>query len=345
MKKKLLQTINGQKQNIPPIWFMRQAGRYLLEYRNIRKKVDSFLELCYNPILATEVTLQPINRFDLDAAIIFADILVIPHSLGINLTFKENEGPILEQLTIDKINKLEKNINKIDNILNPIYQTIENVKQKLSKEKTLIGFCGAPWTIATYMINGKTSKDHIEAKKFAMQYPNEMKNLISIITEASANYLIKQIDHGCDLVQIFDSWSNILDENNFEEYCIKPVAKIVKKVKEKYPNVPIIGFPKGCGAFYKNYATKTKVDVLSIDWAIPFDFAKSLQNETIIQGNLDPVRLLVGGQALHEGVLNILDNFNDKPFIFNLGHGILPTTPIKNVETMINLIRTYNKGN
>lgn len=343
MTQKLLQTINGQPQNAPPIWFMRQAGRYLLEYRNIRKNVDSFLQLCYTPKLATEVTLQPINRFDLDAAILFADILLIPHSLGRSLTFEEKKGPLLNPITLDSMNDLEKNLNKIDETLNPIYETVNSVRSKLSKNKTLIGFCGAPWTVATYMIAGKSSKDHFESKLFAFQNPKEMEYLLDILVQASAAYLIKQVEAGCDALQIFDSWSGVLDDESFNNFCIKPVKKIVKLVKDKYPNVPIIGFPKGCGVFYKNYAEETGVDAISLDSNISFEFAKELQKTTIVQGNLDPVRLVAGGKALEEGVDNILKNLSNKPFIFNLGHGILPTTDITNVEKMLYLVRSYHE--
>jgi len=336
-ERKLLEALNGRTIFPPPIWMMRQAGRYLPEYRETRKKAGSFLDLCYNPDLAMEVTLQPIRRFGFDAAILFSDILVIPHALGRDLRFEEGAGPLMTPIEADEIQGLDPSA--IHGQLQPVYETVRRLRNELPDETTLIGFCGAPWTVATYMIAGRGTPDQAPARLFGHRYPDSFSKLLDTIAAASADYLIRQIDEGADAVQIFDSWAGVLDEASFEEWCVRPVAEIVRKVRQKHPKVPIIGFPKGAGWLYRDYRQRTGVTALGLDWTVPLSEARRLQAEGPVQGNLDPMRLLAGGQALSRGVEDILSGLGGGPFIFNLGHGVTPETPIEHVEAMIKQVR------
>ncbi|WP_011582788.1 MULTISPECIES: uroporphyrinogen decarboxylase [Chelativorans] len=336
-ERKLLEALNGRTVFPPPIWLMRQAGRYLPEYRETRKKAGSFLDLCYNPELAVEVTLQPIRRFGFDAAILFSDILVIPHALGRDLRFEEGAGPLMSPIQANEIPGLDPNL--IHNRLQPVYETVRRLRSELSEETALIGFCGAPWTVATYMIAGRGTPDQAPARLFGYRHPKEFSELLDTISAASADYLIRQIDEGADAVQIFDSWAGILDETSFDQWCLRPVAEIVRRVRERHPNVPIIGFPKGAGWLYSRYRQQTGVTALGLDWTVPLSEASRLQAEGPVQGNLDPMRLVAGGQALSKGVEDILSALGGAPFIFNLGHGITPETPIGHVEAMIQQVR------
>ncbi|WP_274423463.1 uroporphyrinogen decarboxylase [Chelativorans sp. YIM 93263] len=336
-QRKLLDVLNGLKTSPPPIWLMRQAGRYLPEYRETRRKAGSFLDLCFNPDLATEVTLQPIRRFDFDAAILFSDILVIPYALGRNLRFQEGIGPVMTPLQADDIEALE--TGDLHKHLNPVYETIRRLRAELPKEKALIGFCGAPWTVATYMIAGRGTPDQAPARFFGHTEPQGFEKLLQTITACSAEYLIRQIEAGADAVQIFDSWAGVLDEKSFEAWCVRPVTEIVRRVREKYPEVPIIGFPKGAARHYDGYRTRTGVTALGLDWMVPMIDARRLQAEGPVQGNLDPMRLRAGGEALEVGIDTILDGLGSGPLIFNLGHGITPDTPVEHVHTMVRRIR------
>lgn len=335
--KTVLKTLEGQSVFPPPIWMMRQAGRYLPEYRQVRESTGSFLDLCYTPKLACEVTLQPIRRFGFDAAILFSDILVIVQALGRKLVFREGQGPLLEPITVDDITRLE--INKAIVRLHPIFETLDLLTNSLPREVTLIGFCGAPWTVATYMIAGHGTPDQAPARLFAYKNPRAMETLLQLLAEVSAEYLIAQIQAGAEVVQIFDSWAGVLDEQCFEACCIKPTQTIVQRVKERFPRVPIIGFPKGAGMFYQDYQKKTGVTALGLDWTVPMQFAFELQKKSPIQGNLDPLRLLAGGKSLDEGVEMILKELGHGSLIFNLGHGITPQTPIAHVEQMLQRVR------
>lgn len=341
MTKKLIEVLNGKTLSQTPIWLMRQAGRFLPEYRKTREKAGNFLDLCYNPDLAFEVTMQPIRRFGFDAAILFSDILVVPHALGRNLRFEEKRGPILDPLTITDIKNL--NVEQAQEKLKPSFETLALLKNALPSETTLIGFCGAPWTVATYMIAGHGTPDQAPARIFGFSCPAAMKTLLDMLADVSADYLINQVKAGADVLQIFDSWAGVLDDKSFEDYVIHPIQRMVQRIRKVFPKVPIIGFPKGAGALYHNFSEKTGVTALSLDWSIPMSFAKSLQKTTPIQGNLDPLRLVVGGEALENGVKNIMDNLSDGPLIFNLGHGITPQTPIEHVEKLVNLVRNFNK--
>ena len=326
----------------PPIWIMRQAGRYLPEYREIRAKTNNFLDLCYNPKLASEITMQPIKRFGFDAAIIFSDILVIPHALGIDVKFVKNEGPILQK-TSNKNDLKNLKIEKIESFLQPVFENIALTKSKLDKDKALIGFSGSPFTLACYMIEGGSSKNFDLVKKTALQNEDFFFELIEILTESVEKYLIAQINSGVEIIKLFDSWAGILPEKDFQKWVINPTKKIVKNIKEKFPNIAVICFPRGCGTLYENFAKQINFDCLAIDQNISKEFVKkNLQekNNIIVQGNLDNQLLAYGSKAeIEKEVREILQIFGEKPFIFNLGHGILPETPIENVEFMLKIVR------
>jgi uroporphyrinogen decarboxylase len=333
----MLDVLRGETVFPPPIWMMRQAGRYLPEYRELRRKAGSFLDLCYNPDFAVEVTLQPIRRFGFDASILFSDILVVPHALGRDLRFDEGRGPVMTPIQAREVEQLDGEA--FHERLAPVYETVRRLRAELPESTTLIGFCGAPWTIATYMIAGHGTPDQAPARLFGYREPQAMKKLLATLADYSAAYLIRQIEAGADVVQIFDSWSGVLDEACFNAFCVKPVAEIVKKVRAVHPGVPIIGFPKSAGSLFGDYRQKTGVTALGLDWTVPLTQARALQAEGPIQGNLDPLRLVAGGTALREGVDAILRALGSGPLVFNLGHGITPETPIAHVEAMIRQIR------
>lgn len=337
MTRKFLKAVNGQTVFPPPIWMMRQAGRYLPEYRETRSEAGSFLDLCYNPELAAEVTLQPIRRFGFDAAILFSDILVVPHALGRDLRFEEGVGPLMTPLEQGDIERLE--TEAFHEKLTPVYETVGRLRETLPDETALIGFCGAPWTVATYMVAGRGTPDQAPARLFGYAAPEAFEQLLDVLADCSAEYLIRQIEAGADAVQIFDSWAGVLDEASFASWCVQPVGKMVRRIREKHPRVPIIGFPKGAGALYGGYRRATGVSVLGLDWTVPLVDAVGYQAEGAVQGNLDPMRLRAGGKALEEGVEAILASLGDGPLIFNLGHGISPDTPIEHVEAMVRRVR------
>lgn len=334
----MLDVLRGKAVFPPPLWMMRQAGRYLPEYRETRKRAGSFLDLCYNPDLAVEVTLQPIERFGFDASILFSDILVVPHALGRDVRFEEGRGPLLTPITATEILALNSETFHVN--LSPVYETVRRLRAKLPDETTLIGFCGAPWTVATYMIAGHGTPDQAPARLFAYREPEAFQQLLKVLADHSAAYLIRQIEAGADVVQIFDSWSGVLDDASFEQFCMQPVAEIVRQVRAVHPDVPIIGFPKGAGARYQSYREKTGVTGLGIDWTVPLAAAKALQHSGAVQGNLDPLRLVAGGKALSDGVDAILKTLGDGPLIFNLGHGITPETAVAHVEAMVKQVRS-----
>jgi uroporphyrinogen decarboxylase len=333
----MLDVLKGEAVFPPPLWMMRQAGRYLPEYRETRRRAGSFLDLCYNPDLAVEVTLQPIERFGFDASILFSDILVVPHALGRDVRFEEGRGPLLTPISATEIAALDGETFHVN--LEPVYETVRRLRAKLPDETTLIGFCGAPWTVATYMIAGHGTPDQAPARLFAYREPAAFLQLLKVLADHSAAYLNRQIEAGADVVQIFDSWSGVLDEVSFEAFCVRPVAEIVRQVRAVHPDVPIIGFPKGAGAHYRSYRQKTGVTGLGLDWTVPLTAAKELQRGGAVQGNLDPLRLVAGDKALSDGVEAILKVLGEGPLIFNLGHGITPETPIAHVEAMVKLVR------
>jgi uroporphyrinogen decarboxylase len=342
--KSILQALKKEKTGTVPMWLMRQAGRHLPEYREVRSTTNNFLDFCYNSELASKVTLQPVVRYGVDAAILFSDILVITHALGQHVNFVPGRGPVLEPITdINDIKKL--NVKHININLKNIYKTVSIVKSKINDEfktTTLIGFAGSPWTVATYMIEGGSSKDYMKTKSWCYTSPKEFSILMDILAEATVEYLCQQIDHGVEVIQLFDSWAGVLSESQFANWVIKPTKVIINNIRKKHPSIPIIGFPRGAGVLYKNFVVETGVDCISIDPSIPIEWAaKYLQSECVVQGNLDNLSLLVGNKNTDNEVTKILTGLSNGPFIFNLGHGILPTTTIKNVNRLIKLVKGF----
>jgi uroporphyrinogen decarboxylase len=316
---------------------MRQAGRYLPEYRALRAEKGGFLALAYDPEAAAEITLQPVRRFGFDGAILFSDILIVPHALGQDLRFEAGEGPRLSPPLIDaSLASLE----RVPERLEPIYRTVENVKARLAPETTLLGFAGSPWTVATYMVAGQGSRDQAEARGYAYADPGAFAAIIDAIAEVTVDYLSGQIRAGADAVQLFDSWSGSLAPAQFEKWVIAPTARIVAELKERHPETPVIGFPKGAGAKLAAYARETKVDSLGLDETIdPLWAARELPGDLPLQGNLDPLALLTGGKALESAVERILSSLSGRSHVFNLGHGIIKETPIAHVERLLALVR------
>ena len=339
MEKKLLRALRGETVSPPPIWLMRQAGRYLKEYRTVRAAAGSFLDLCYTPELAAEVTRQPIKRYGFDAAILFSDILVVPHGLGQDVRFVENEGPKLA--AIDRAAGLDDlQPDRMIDRLAPVYRTVEILAATLPDETALIGFAGAPWTVACYMVEGSGSRDFAAVKGFAYRDPNGFGALIDILIDATAQHLCAQIAAGAEAVQIFDSWAGVLPDAAFRRWIIAPTKTLVARVREAYPDTPIIGFPRAAGAMYAEYAVETGVDAVSLDTTVPTAWAaETLQTRMPVQGNLDPVALLTGGVGLDESVDRILAAFDGGPFIFNLGHGIIKETPPEHVAHLVARVR------
>lgn len=338
----VLRVLDGETVFPPPIWLMRQAGRYLPEYRETRKKAGGFLDLCYTPELAVEVTLQPIRRYGFDAAILFSDILVVPDALDRQLRFEEGRGPLMEPIDAAGIAKLDGS--NLLGHLAPVLETVERLREELPEETTLLGFCGAPWTVATYMIAGHGTPDQAPARLFAYREPAAFEALISLLSELSAEYLCAQIEAGADAVQIFDSWAGVLDEHEYERYCVRPVRSIVDRVRERHPDARVIAFAKGAGASLDGYARATGADAIGLDWTVPLSMAWRLQQDGPVQGNLDPLRVVAGGTALDEGVDAILKALGNGPLIFNLGHGITPQADPDHVTRLVNRVRAAGSG-
>jgi len=326
----------------PPIWLMRQAGRYLPEYKKVRASLGGFLDLCYTPEKACEVTLQPINRFDFDAAILFSDILIVPHALGQSVRFVEGEGPRLDPITsIAELPGLNKDGQaKFDKVC----EAVSLIRSRLAPDKALIGFCGAPYTVATYMIAGRGSPDQATTRQFAFAHPNKFQALIDLLVLTSTNYLNSQIAAGVNVVQLFDSWSGPLPDDQFQRWVVEPTKKIVDGIRTHHPDIPIIGFPRGSAAHAASYIEATGVTGIGCDTSMPLSLmASDLGCPSIVrQGNLDPLLLLTGGPALDDRIREICAAMRGKPFIFNLGHGILPPTPIEHVERLVSIVREHN---
>ena len=337
--KRLLRVLKGKHEVIPPIWLMRQAGRYLPEYRAIRERAGGFLDLCFNPNLAAEVTLQPIRRFGLDAAILFSDILVIALALGRKVEFLAGEGPKLEPLAdASALPAMRKEADQT--VLAPIYETVRQAKAMLGDTTALIGFCGAPWTVATYMVAGLATPDQAPARLFAYRDPENFSRLIDRLVDASIEYLTGQLEAGADCVQIFDTWAGVLGPEQFDRWCIAPTQKIVEGVRRRIPFAKIIGFPRGAGAMALPYVEMTGVSAIGIDWTFERTIARdALQSRVPVQGNVDPLALLAGGSALDREVDDVMRHLGDGPLIFNLGHGILPDTPVAHVDRMLKRVR------
>jgi uroporphyrinogen decarboxylase len=335
--KKLLNVLRGEKQAVPPVWLMRQAGRYLPEYRALRAEKGGFLALAYDSDAASEITLQPIRRFGFDGAILFSDILVIPHFMGQDLWFETGEGPRLSpRLAESKLEDLAISADRLD----PIYETVRKVAAALPNETTFLGFAGSPWTVATYMVHGQGSKDQGETRRMAYNEPERFAGLIEAIVIATVDYLDKQIVAGVDAVQLFDSWAGSLSPAQFAKWVIAPNAKIVRLLKARHPDTPIIGFPKGAGGKLVAYAEQTGVDAIGLDETVDPVWADTVLPKGLpVQGNLDPLALIAGGPALEDAVTHVLRAFKNRPHCFNLGHGILPDTPIEHVEKLLSLVR------
>jgi len=337
--KPLLEVLDGRSQDVPPVWMMRQAGRYLPEYRAVREKAGGFINLCFDPELAAEVTLQPVRRFGFDAAILFSDILVVPMALGRKVEFTAGEGPKLEPMAdAAALSGMRDDID--ENVVAPIYETVRRVKSALKENTALIGFCGAPWTVATYMIAGEATPDQGAARLFALSDPDNFSKLIDRLVQGSIDYLLGQLNAGAEVVQIFDTWAGVLGPDEFERWCIAPTQKIVAGVRAKIRQAKIIGFPRGAQAMALPYVEMTGVDAIGIDWTFARAIARDvLQPRCTVQGNVDPLALLAGGAALDREVDDVIATLSGGPLIFNLGHGILPATPIANVERMMKRVR------
>ncbi|MCP4562875.1 MAG: uroporphyrinogen decarboxylase [Bosea sp.] len=334
-----LRALSGETLPKPPLWLMRQAGRYLPEYRELRAKAGGFLDLCYNPEWAAEVTLQPIRRFGFDAAILFSDILVIPHALGQKLWFAQGEGPRLEPVADEaRFREIREEIDP--DVLAPVYETVRRVKASLPGGTALIGFCGAPWTVATYMVAGRGTPDKAPAKNLFRRDPALFARLIDRLVVNSAAYLNAQIEAGVDAVQIFDSWAGSLGPEDFQRWCIEPTRRIVDLVRAQHPQAKIIGFPRGAGVGIPVYVRETGIDAVGLETEIDRSFVReAIQPLAPVQGHLDPQLLRVGGPELDREIEAIRAAFGDRAFVFNLGHGILPDTPIAHVERLVELVR------
>jgi uroporphyrinogen decarboxylase len=337
--RRLLQPLTGEPISPPPIWLMRQAGRYLPEYRATRARAGSFLDLCYTPALAAEVTLQPIRRYGFDAAILFSDILVVPDALGQEVRFVENEGPLLDPVrSASDLARLNATATRPK--FARVFETVARLRQDLPHDTTLIGFCGAPWTVATYMAGGRGTPDQADARAWAYSDPAGFGALIDLLSEVSVEYLSGQVAAGADVLQIFDSWAGSLPDDQFQRWVIDPTQSIVARLKGLHPSVPVIGFPRGAGIQAIRYAKETGVDAVSCDTAMPLALmANELSAIVALQGNLDPLLLVAGGEALERRTREIVAALSGKRFIFNLGHGIVPQTPPDNVARLVALVR------
>lgn len=334
-----LETIKGNQSTKTPVWFMRQAGRHLPEYRELRAKAGSFLDLCYNPELASEVTLQPIRRYDMDAAIVFADILLIPHALGQKLWFVAGEGPRLDPV-ITKSNIDQFRSRDDFSMLDPVYETLSMTRSELGDDKALIGFAGAPWTVATYMLAGGPSKDPSALRAAYYDDPVFFMELIDLLTQATISYLINQGRAGANALQLFDSWSSGLPEALMRKLCLEPAEKIASAVKKALPGMPFIMFPKGAGSMAIDFAQSEFCDAIGIDTPTPAKWAlENLSPNSCVQGGLDPLLVVKGGRAMEDSARHYLEVFRDVPHVFNLGHGFLPETPIENVVRLMEIIR------
>jgi len=337
-EKALLAVLGGERRDPPPMWMMRQAGRYLPEYRALRQEKGSFLNLVYDPEAAADITLQPVERFpDLDAAILFSDILIVPFAMGQNLTFVTGEGPqLMPTLADSALDDLTDTPARLD----PIYETVRKVRARLSPDKTLIGFAGSPWTVATYMVAGHGSRDQGETRQLAYADPRRFAAIVERIEQVTIDYLSGQILAGVEAVQLFDSWAGSLSPAQFEQWVIGPTARIVAALGDRHPDIPVIGFPKGAGGKLAAYARETGITAIGLDETVdPVWAAQELPEDLPVQGNLDPLALLAGGEAQADSVRRVLDAFGGRPHIFNLGHGILQSTPVEHVGQLIRQVK------
>ncbi|MBL4836985.1 MAG: uroporphyrinogen decarboxylase [Kordiimonadaceae bacterium] len=343
MAKLLLETLRGNPGEKVPFWFMRQAGRYLPEYREVRKTVPTFMDFCYDPAKATEVTLQPIRRYGMDGAILFADILVVPDGLGQKVWFETGLGPQLDPVATEA-SYSQLSLSGFHEKVGNVYETVSRLSAELPENTTLIGFAGAPWTVATYMIGGQGSKDHAAARQLGYSNPELFGKILNLLVDATAEYLCKQIEAGADVVQIFDSWSAALPETMFDRWVIEPTKAIVEKVRAKHSETPIIGFPRLAGALLKKYVLETGIDGVSLDTGVPLGWAADeIQTEVCVQGNLDPHLVVAGGEMMVSETNRILESLKGGAHIFNLGHGFVPETPPENVALLAETIKAFNR--
>jgi uroporphyrinogen decarboxylase len=339
--KSLLETLHGRKTERMPIWLMRQAGRYLPEYRALRAKAKNFLDFCYSPDLAVEATLQPIRRYDLDAAILFSDILVVPHGLGQKVWFEEGVGPLLDPIAgTDELKRFE--TARMIEALAPVYETLRRLKKELPEDRTLIGFAGAPWTLASYMIEGGSSRDFAKAKLWAYGRPESFQKLTDLLVDAVATHLEAQVAAGAEALQIFDSWAGALDTTAMRRWSLEPIQAIVTRLKRTVPHVPVIVFPRGVATGYREFAEAGIGHAISLDQHVDPVWARdAVQSKTVVQGNLDPRWLVIGGDGMRQAIQRILDALGQGPLVFNLGHGCVPETPPEHVAELIETVRSY----
>ena len=342
MAKLFLDVLKGDRRDPPPIWLMRQAGRYLPEYRELRAKSGGFMDLCYTPELAVEVTLQPIERYGFDAAILFSDILVIPDGLGQDVSFVEGTGPVLKPIR----SATEADLLSMDGLqktLAPVYEAVSRLTGRLGAETALVGFAGAPWTVACYMVEGRTSRDFHAVKSFCYSDPEGFGRLMDLLVEATVAHLSAQVEAGVDAVQIFESHAGVLPEPEFMTWVVEPIRQIVAALREKWPNLPIIGFPRGAGPMYVPFAENTGVTAVSLDTSVSLDWAMdALPVGMPVQGNIDPVFLLTGGNEMDRAVERIIDACRSRPHIFNLGHGVDKQTDPKTVQRLVSKVREFS---
>ncbi|GAK34820.1 uroporphyrinogen decarboxylase [Iodidimonas nitroreducens] len=342
IEKPILSVLKGERHTRPPFWFMRQAGRYLAEYRAVRAKAGSFLDLVYNPDLATEVTLQPVHRLKTDGAILFSDILIVPHALGQDVAFKQGEGPVLDPIT-SRADFAKLSLDALDERAAPVYQTVRQVLVALPPSVTLIGFCGGLWTVASYMVAGRGGDEQAAAKAWAYHDPEGFDQLLALLEEASFHYLVGQIDAGAEVIQIFESWAGNLPEPVFERFVIAPTQRLVARLKAARPTIPIIGFPRAAGPYLGDYAQKTGVDAISLDSGMKLSYAdQCLPAKMAVQGNLDPQYVVAGGDLMEIETARILKALRGRPHIFNLGHGFVPHTPVAHVERLAAFLHEWH---
>ena len=343
-KQLILDVLRGATSERPPFWLMRQAGRYLPEYRKLRADAGSFMDLCLTPKLAAEVTLQPIRRFRPDGAILFSDILIIPYGLGQSLRFEEGVGPVLEPVeNSSDLSRLSPDGSWSQ--IEATYETVSRVSQDLPEDVALIGFAGAPWTVATYMVEGRSSKDFAKIKQWAFSDPKGFSALIDMLVEATIRHLGSQIEAGASIVKLFDSWAGVLAPDQFETWVIQPIRRITDQLKQDYPQIPIIGFPKGAGVQYRAFVEQSGVDAVALDTSVPTEWAaREIQPLMPVQGNLDPIALVAGGDVMRSAAARIRTNLGGGPFVFNLGHGVIPITPPEHVEELARFLREPNQN-
>jgi uroporphyrinogen decarboxylase len=342
-EKLMLRALSGQVTERPPVWLMRQAGRYLPEYRSVRQKTGGFLNLCYDPARAEEVTLQPIRRFDFDAAILFSDILVVPDALGSDVGFVEGEGPRLTPLG-HRSDLARLSTGNLHSHLAPVYDTLRRLHRSLPEHVTLIGFSGAPWTLAAYMVEGGGSKEYAVARKLARAEPRLFADLIDLLCKAIVLYCEAQVENGAEVIQLFDSWAGVLPPDERERWVIEPLTRIVAELRSRCPAVPIIIFPRGVGPALVEVVASVEPNGVGIDTGIdPAWAARALPSDVCLQGNLDPLSLIAGGEGMYRAADRILDAWSGRPFIFNLGHGVVPETPPEHVAQLLQHLKSREK--